>query len=437
MSALAERVDLIPCMMSQLDIFEKQAVQTCITGVYEERLKPLAALQQTQAQVIEFYSAGRPLCFMDLNNLTLRLVVYMRKKTTKAGLGANDNKTSVINCPLHSFFSQCEISLAERPVTKNPSHYGYKVLFDINTSACRDAMETQLQCILYSPESRPDSAENCTAWGWRQHPFLRSQRVELVGRLRADVCQLHNNLLVLDNVALRVKLTMAEPDFFFWSTDDEPDIELVVEDCQLNVRYYQITPELSMGVERMLLSQNAVYRFKSTEIKNFVHPANTELILLPIAYSGKLPSTVFITVLKTSDFNGDIKSNPFYFPHSGLKEMALYCNGVQRKYEFNMTSKQMCATVLRSLYRELGYQDEDTTGHFYTMEALRDGNWACAFDLSVDSSGSGSAHNVDMHGTVRIEGRLTQPLPHSLCILLYAQYDSAIEISAARDVIVI
>ena len=309
-------------------------------------------------------------------------------------------------------------------------------MFSIQRNANQEAMNTQLWTQLYTPEDNTATATDNAAWSARQTPFLRSQRVELIGKLRADVFQVHGNLLLLDNVGLRVKLTVASQKFFLWSKTKDPDVEFIIQDCELLLKFYQVAPELSLAIEKMLLSHPAVFRYKSTELKTFVHPSVSQIISVPVAVSGRLPTSLFITFCKTTDFSGTYDFNPYSFDHHSLEELSIFVNGVEKRYTMDFKAPHQCSSILRALYQDCGLTDEDSGSNFYTIPRLKNGNFAVSLDLTVDSSGYGESRNLDVHGCVRIQGRLKTVLPNSIMVLVLAEYDSVFEINSAREVTV-
>ena len=427
--------DFVPCMIPQLELFQKKGVQTCITGRSVEKIKPLTSLQ-SHSDVLEFLCSGRPLSFMDICNVQLRLVLHMQKKNGSP-LAATDISVSVADLLLHSLFSQCEVFLNERPVTPSPHYYNYKSYLDLATSATPDAVQTQLQTLLFIPDDQPASANGSAAWTARQKPFLQSKRVELIGKVRADIMNIVNGLYLLDNVSLRIRFTLAPQNFFLWSKSQNADAQIVIDEAQLLVPFMFVNPELSLGIEKYLLQHNAVYRYKSTQVKVFIHPPNTEVISCPISFSGKLPTNFLLTFIKTTDMSGDILSNPYNLQHFNCKEIQVFVNGTERKYEMDFDTTVGCSSVLRTLYNELGFDDESTSANLFTIDGLRNGRFAVGCDLTVDHSGGYRSQNLDLHGTVRIQARLGNVVSHSIAVILFAEYDTQMEITASREVVML
>lgn len=426
--------DFVACMIPQMDFFKKKPVQACVTSRNVQKLKPLSALPESP-DVIEFLCPGRPLNFLDINNIVLRVVVSMRKNDG-AALVAADNHLFICDAPLHSMFSQCEIFLSEQPVTKSPHLYHYKSILDLNASSSLDGRRGMLSSMLYMPDAF-GLEDDAATWRERQRPFLLSQRVELLGKLRADVCQMEDGLYILDNVPLRVRLTLNPNSVYMWTDDAAHTGKMVFHDAELHVPYYVGNPEHSLGLEQALSAQPATYRFKQTQLKTFLHPAQSPNLHIPIAFSGKLPTSIVLTAVAATNYNGSWATNPYEFPHCGFQELSFSANGVERRYVMDPDTPYGCTSVLRSMYTELGMDCEEVCGSAYTMSSIRTGKFACAVDLTVDHTGSGPSQNVAEYGTVSIQGRLKNALNYAVCIILYAKYDGVMEINSSREVTVL
>jgi len=328
------------------------------------------------------------------------------------------------------------VYLSEQPVTKSPHLYHYKTILDLHTSTDTNGRGGMLSSLLYNPDSAAGAAG--VPWAARQAPFLKSNRVELMGRLRPDVCHMEDGAYILDNVPIRVRLTLNPQDLYMWSNaTDGSRGRINFHDCELHIPYYIGNPELSLGLEQALTQQAATYRFRGTQLKTFLHPANSPNLHIPVAFSGKLPTSILLTTVSAASFNGTQTSNPFVFWNCGIQELSFYCNGVERRYLMNVDLPYGCTSVMRSLYTELGMEYEETSGHVYNMSNFTKGKFACAVDLTIDHSNGGPSQNVQEYGTVSIQGRLKTGLTEAVVIILYAKYDSVLEINASREVTVL
>ena len=79
------------------------------------------------------------------------------------------------------------------------------------------------------------------------------------------------------------------------------------------------------------------------------------------------------------------------------------------------------------MFQDKGNQiDRKDYGQGYTLYA---------FDLTPDLS-SGECFNLRKNGNVRLEMQFSEPLPETINVLVYAEYESVIEIDRNRNVIV-
>jgi hypothetical protein len=71
---------------------------------------------------------------VDLKNSKLSLKVRLVKQDNSPV--TTDNKVGLVNNPLHSIFSQCELSLQQQDTTKGvSSNYPYKAYLDLMTGS--------------------------------------------------------------------------------------------------------------------------------------------------------------------------------------------------------------------------------------------------------------------------------------------------------------
>lgn len=425
--------DFIPCVLPQLDLFTKKPLQACITGRLVEKLQPISSLSE-RVEVIEFSSPGRALHYLDLNNVTIRALIRLRKKSDKGNLAAGDkNKISVVDCTLHSLFSSAEVFLSETPVTRHPQLYSYKAVFDLYSTAGADARAGLLATIPVLPDTADAANPDNDGKKARGEPYAESKPVELIGKLRTDCCQMDGGLYILDNVPLRVRLGVQSQDFVLWST--EPNVELIFQEVELLVPYYVGNAEMGIGLEMALSKQPASYRFKGSQLKTFIHPQNSANLEIPIAFNGRLPTRIMFAMVKSADFNGNMATNPYCFVNEGLQELSFIYNGKEKRLKMNFDNPMHCSSVYRSLYRSLGQELEELgPGSCFSLPMLRKGRFVCSADLTVDHSGNGPSQNLDQYGSVRITGRFKRAPADTLIILLYAQYDTTLEISSSREV---
>ena len=135
-------------------------------------------------------------------------------------------------------------------------------------------------------------------------------------------------------------------------------------------------------------------------------------------------------------FTGAYNKNPFAFKHYDLEFFVVYVDGQQ------YPSKPLQPQYLTgSAVREF-YQLALTSGRQLKNRALLmdrqdflEGYTLYAFNLTPDEECSQHLSLIKV-GNLRLETRFRQPLPHTINLIVYAIYDSIIEVSNRRQVLV-
>ena len=135
-------------------------------------------------------------------------------------------------------------------------------------------------------------------------------------------------------------------------------------------------------------------------------------------------------------YNGDFKKNPFNFQHFNMNKLALYADGdyvVYKPFEPNFKNndyiREYCSTFM-SLNM---FNTDDSNG--ITYEQYKSGYFFMLYDMTPDSNlGSGSV-NISKPGNLRLELSFESALRTTVNVLLYAIYDSKVEITQLRDVL--
>ena len=75
-------------------------------------------------------------------------------------------------------------------------------------------------------------------------------------------------------------------------------------------------------------------------------------------------------------------------------------------------------------------------GNCITRETFKNGYCLFVFDLTLDLSVNSDSHlNLVKHGSIRIDVRFKTALEHNINCIIYAEFNSIIEIDSTRQVI--
>jgi len=132
---------------------------------------------------------------------------------------------------------------------------------------------------------------------------------------------------------------------------------------------------------------------------------------------------------------GNYNRNPFDFEHNGVNYIALYVNGEmvpQRPYEPDFVNKRYIRDYL-SLFEGTGTLFTDKSVPI-TREEFATGYAIWLFDLTPDQAND-PCISPPRNGSVRIELKFAAGNAARINVLVYAEFDSMIEIDKFRNVI--
>lgn len=139
---------------------------------------------------------------------------------------------------------------------------------------------------------------------------------------------------------------------------------------------------------------------------------------------------------ENSAFSGAYDKNPFAFKHFNLEYLSIYqdglalpCKPLQPEYENGAAVREFYQLVLstgRHLKNQALAIDREDFLNGYTLYA---------FNLAPDEE-CGQHVSLIKSGNIRLEARFRQPLTSTINLIVYAIFDSVIEISNRRQVLV-
>lgn len=156
-------------------------------------------------------------------------------------------------------------------VTSTTSNYPYKVMIQTLLSYGDGAKTSQLSSQFWEKDTPghvdDNDVENGSNNGLNRRSlyFTQSKITDMEGPLYHDL--FHMDRLILNQVAINVRLTRARPEFCLMTNMDAPDSKIIIEDIVLKACKVQINPAVIYGHAEILKSVNAKYPFTKTEVK--------------------------------------------------------------------------------------------------------------------------------------------------------------------------
>lgn len=373
-----------------------------------------------------------------------RTFLYVKAKIVKADNKAldADSKVAPVNLWLHSLFSQVDVQLNGKLVTPSIPTYPYKAYLETLLSYGSDAKKSQLTSQLWYPDEDlmddvdpfVDDEDAVTNPGLknRQKFINQSKSVEMMGRLHCDIFQ--QDRYLLNKVDMHVKLVRSPPAFHLMT--DGTAVKTVVEDAVLYVRKVKVNPSI-VNEHNQTLSEGvlAKYPIRRGVVSTYTVAQGSMSANKDNVITGQLPRRVVVGLVSNSAYNGKVGENPFNFDHFKLNYLSLYVGGDQfpkKPLTPSFTNDQFLRSYM-TLFEGTGMINADR-GHGIDREGFKNGYALYAFDLTPDMA-EGPHVDPIKYGNIRMDLHFEAALTATVNVIVYAEYDSLIQVDRARSVI--
>ncbi|XP_065150159.1 uncharacterized protein F54H12.2-like [Paramisgurnus dabryanus] len=421
------------CLKSELDLFTVPLTQMAIEKNTYIEIPPLSAISDSSP--LEFFIAGTGEDYVDLNNTLL----FLRLKITNPdGTDIADGApVGLSNYPSCSIFGQVDVLLGDRLISQSTSTYPYRGIIECLTNYGKDALETLFSAALFYKDTAGHMDVTDPAGANRgltkTAAFTNASNVvELLSPLHSDI--FFQEKLMLNGVDIKVRMTRGKDEFCLRS--DATAYKLNILSASLFVKKVTVSPAVRLGHAQALLSTTAKYPIDRVCLKNFSLPAGSRVCNQENLFLRTLPKSIVVAMVDNDAFVGAYDKNPFAFKNYDLEFLSIYADGVQipskpLQPEFGSGSAvrefyQLALASGRHLKNQGLSIDREEFLHGYTLYA---------FNLTPDEE-CGQHISLIKSGNIRLEARFRQPLPRTVNLILYATFDSVIEISNRRQVLV-
>ena len=425
------------CSKSELDLFIAPSVQTNIERGKWIEYYPVSNV--TDSGPIEFNVPGSGDEYTDLRQAWL----YNKVKITKANGDAlaDDEKVGPVNLFLQAMYSQVDVSLNDKLISSSTNTNPYRAMITTLMTYGSDAKTSQLGAELFVKDTpgRLEVVDPLALVGARNHGLhtrynyiKESSMFELMGPLHSDLfCQ---DRLLLNGVTLRIRLNRSKNAFCLVSPTVDADYKVVVVQSTLYVRKVKIYNDTFLGIASALQHAPALYPIQRVECKAMSIPAGLMSFTPDDVFLGQIPKRIVLGLVENTSFNGSLIKNPFNFQHFNATQVGVYVNGESspmKALQLNF-EQSLYLPGYMSLFSGTGTLFHNQ-GNQISRQDYPEGYTLFAFDLSPDLS-AGPHVSTIKQGNLRIGIQFGAPLPATVNCIIYAEFDSLIEIDANRNV---
>jgi hypothetical protein len=423
------------CVKSELDLFGVPPTQTSIENSSMTEYRPIAAL--TDGGPIEFTVPGTSSDYIDPAHVYL----YVECRLTRDN-GENindDDSVAPVNLLLHSLFQQLDVALNGTLVSSSTNTYAYRAYLETLMNYGKGAKETQLTSSLwYKDVTKMDDTITTDAgvnFGLVKRAMMTSngKTVDMIGRLHCDL--FHQEKLLLDQVGMHIKLTRSSSKFVLMTADEGVKYAVKIEKAKLYVRKVTVLNAVTLAHAKALEHVNAKYPLQRVVCKTFTIPAQTQNHSQESVFTGQLPTRLVIGFVDNDAFNGNYKKNPFNFKHFDISSVAIQVDGQEKSVkpiECNFERGQIAKAYMNLFWgARKAFKDED-------IEVNRDdyanGYTLFCFDLTPDLGETVEHFNLIKTGNVRLEVFFNKPVPATINVIVYGEFQNVLEIDRNRNI---
>ena len=263
-----------------------------------------------------------------------------------------------------------------------------------------------------------------------------SKLVDLIGPIHADI--FFQDKLLLNGVSMKIKLHRSKDSFCLMSSTPDADYKVKIQSATLYIRRVSVNPTVALAQANTLEQTTAKYPLRRVEVKTFSIPQGNQSFTRERMFLGQTPKRIVLGCVENTAINGDFKKNPYNFKHFNLNFLALYIDGEQLPWKplkpkfVGPDSNYLMA--YQTLFSGLDNLHQNS-GNDISRSDYANGYTLYAFDLTPDLC-SGGHFNLIRSGNVRLELAFRDPLINTVNVLVYAEYDSILEIDKSRNILI-
>ncbi|XP_055355053.1 uncharacterized protein F54H12.2-like [Paramacrobiotus metropolitanus] len=433
--------DSEPAMQLENQLFALPATLTDRWRTENEKLNPTTILTDNgSAGDNNFFIPPSTSGLLSLADMILELEVGIK---VRKGSGEWEAMTAAdgvapVNNFLHSLFSSCHVTVANRLISDAATFYPYRAYLESLLSYTTDAQNSQLTSAAFYHDTALRFNDETLNKGEKNRKALfdGGNYVQLSGKLFADLFDQSKPLCT--GVPVNIRLVVSRPEFSLrvWDQDATKTFKPFIRNARLSIRRYIPSPDFLTAVTGELLKKTVKYHIERVVMRVSDIAQKTQSTVVSNLQIGQIPKVVFIGFVDSEDFHGSSKRNPFNFQHFNLTQISVEVDGQ------SYPNKPYMADFERSLSLECYDGLLDTLGHRpslqgslpFTRTQYNQGYTLYGFDLTPGHTGRGPLTLIKQ-GNLSVSVSFGKPLEKTIMMVCMLVYDSVIEINQHRQLI--
>ncbi len=425
----------------ELSLFAEPWPSQGINKIQLIEYRPVTQLNDNS--VVEFQVPSSGMQYLDLGNTKLHMKLQIVKEDGSPLDGEDD--VAFIATPVHSMWSQIDISLQQQSVTPAHNLHAYRAYLDKLLYTCTSSAYPQSESELYILDGNdnldePNSLDEAVgaetpknAGLAKRAKFTSSSRIiDVESSLHCDICQ--QDRYILNSVDMRVRLYPSQ-DAFRLMAKAPHKYHVKIIDIFLNVCKVTVSAEVLLAHNEILQTKPALYPFFRTDMKTYTVPKGQYTHIIDEPFRSIIPSKLYVFLVRSDAFNGDLTKNPFNFQHFNIRSIAFYSDGLSvpnQPQKMNFGTRDFISAY-NALLDTAGRSDTNTE---FDINTKRYGDGFTVFGFNLESMTSHSMDYWSKPSTAhtRLELQFRTPLEEAVNVILMGTYPSCLKIDSARNV---
>ena len=440
-----------------LDLHNTNPTQVAILGGRFLLIPPHRALDKTTGKIYFEFETDAEQYVDPLNTFLYIGSQILHKDGTPIPLvaaGAHNRKANIlfVNGISHAWFKNCEVKINSQVVDHGDNLYMYRGDLETRLSYSRQTKEGSLNISGWDEEALPfdgiDVAHdfpNEVMDDDEPHPsiirrYLRTTGGKVfwtIGKIHSPIFDQKKSLP--DHTKIEVTLDRNPSEFVTLTHGADPEDKMArIDQIFLLARLNDVDARISEDIKAVTHSGTACkYPIRRTRTATYTHErGGTEIAIADlIPGETEMPSRIFLVFVKESAKGGGFKEDPFNYQHFRMQSLSLKVGGEsipmpEMKMNFQQGDYLLpLFSLLHSVNAFLTNEDIGIDFHNYPIR-----NCIYGFDLKGNGNEIGETFSRAQHKTVSLHARLTEALGYHISLIVYAEYDSEIQITADKKI---
>lgn len=427
-------------------LFSPQMVDSSIESITFQNYRPIGQLSNTAH--LEFQIGNSSSDYIDLQRTRLALKIKVLN-SDGTNLAADDTMTGLINLPHSTLFSQADLLLNNKLVSKStPPSYAYIGYINRCFEHSKSAKDSYLQTEGYFPDtaeafdssSEPGNGENKDPLNSghfvRCKKTAESKVLQLIGPLHIDFFQQKRYLL--GNVSVFIRLWQNPDRFRIHSPihGAEKQYKLEIVDAELQIACVKPNADLVVAHNEVLEKSMAIYPFTKDSFHMYAIPSGQFNFTIDNMYPEKMPTKLYCFFVASKAFNGEFTRNPLNFIHAHVESVAFSIDGINypsRAIETNYDDDSYVEAYLTQYYANCSY---NCGGNDISYHDFAKGFCIYVIDLAPGVTEGDNYIPYPKRGNARLSINFRHGLEEATTLGVLSKTPSSICIDKTRSVIV-